>query len=531
LINHLRNSFPWSKFFSAMERQGFKKCTSIIVPEISKKNNSSEFFQAGYIMLVDNLIQSGAIRDISHLYLATRVIFRPKTEKQLRKIIINSQKFKIPVTFASGKTGLSGGYVNFAIIVDLDDLHSFAEPFVIDLKNKLIKVEQAALISDLIKWIQYFSKGKLIFPVQPTSALRLPVRVGGLISTNASGLTSGKLGAAEDWVEKMRVLRPNGAIVEIDKSDALFKKIIGGNGFYGVILSAIFKLYEPLQNLTQAILFGDDISSVSNGLFSVLEAKVFPLFSELVLSPSGLSGRFKSIEDLNKNNQKIKWIVLIKGSSDIIEDFIKLMSKNIELLSYHELTEVKFQECLQERSSIPLSTVSTNGSTDFLRLPGFEDNLINPKDLAAVLATINEVLVKHGFNPILISNGHVNFRKGKGLLLHVRLPVPVEYFYKDNQLQLKLISETISEMISTLQTQYQIKYKAEHSPGPFQIWLDSQFRKSLRLDIESGEAFLNPHLMVFDELIKNKYGNEKILSKKIRKELFVSALYLYLSGS
>jgi len=200
VIENLRNKLPWSDFFSIMEREGFLKYSSLSGFTRSRTENFTNSFISGFIMLIGNKIQGGAIRDPSHLHLIPRVIFRPKTEIQLQKIIINSQKFKIPITFASGKTGLSGGYVNYAIIVDLEDLHSYSKPFIIDVKNEIVKVEQGVLISDLIKWVQYISNKRLIFPIQPTSALKLPVRVGGLISSNASGITSGKLGAAEDWI-------------------------------------------------------------------------------------------------------------------------------------------------------------------------------------------------------------------------------------------------------------------------------------------------------------------------------------------
>ena len=51
---------------------------------------------------------------------------------------------------------------------------------------------------------------------------------------------------------------------------------------------------------------------------------------------------------------------------------------------------------------------------------------------------------------------------------------------------------------------FEIKHKAEHSPGPFKIWLDSDFRRDLREKIHEGAAFINPHLIIFDELISKE---------------------------
>ena len=122
VIKQLQDRLPWEEFFSEMEANGFTKWKSINASKLSKSSKSDDLIQSGTIMLVGDVIQSGTIRDPSHLHVIPHVVFRPKTENQLQKIIIASQKHEIPITFASGKTGLSGGYVNHAIIVDLENL-------------------------------------------------------------------------------------------------------------------------------------------------------------------------------------------------------------------------------------------------------------------------------------------------------------------------------------------------------------------------------------------------------------------------
>ena len=91
----------------------------------------------------------------------------------------------------------------------------------------------------------------------------------------------------------------------------------------------------------------------------------------------------------------------------------------------------------------------------------------------------------------------------------MRLPVPVEYFYKENKEIMKHVCETVYEVIHNLKTRFKIKHKAEHSAGPFNIWLDSEFRRFLRKKVNEGEAFKNPHLLIFDELFVKKLGISK----------------------
>jgi len=539
LIKDLQNRLPWDKFIYNMEKEGFFILTNIKTFKLSENKSNYQSIQSGSVMLVGDPIQASVIRDTSHLHIRPYILFRPKVENQLRVILKNSRKFKIPITFAGGKTGLSGGYSNYGIIVDMVDFRSYKEPFQYDLINNTVRVNQNVLVSDLIKYTLLRSNNKLIFPVQPASSYKLPVRVGGLIASNASGITSGKLGSVENWVELIRIMKPDGTMAEVDRKDPLFLKIIGGNGYFGVILSATFKLYCPETNLKQVILYGYNIIHAFNGLQSVLDSKIFPLVSEFVISAQNLPGKFNKLGEENTENKHVKWAVIIKGSANLINGFINSMKTQTDC-DWNMLNEEEFQEYLQERSGFALTIQSEDNSSDFIAFPGFEDILSEPKNLPEIIETINNIFIKNGFHKVVFGYGHINFRRGQGLLLHMRLPVPIDFFYKENQEKVKTICKTVYSVIFNLKAKFKIKHKVEHSPGPFKIWLNPIFRRYLRKSVSEGKAFPNPHLMIFDELIIRKFeltienlSNEEIddfISIEDKKHLFISAMKLYLSG-
>ncbi|MFX0074946.1 MAG: FAD-binding oxidoreductase, partial [Candidatus Hermodarchaeota archaeon] len=441
LIKDLQNRLPWSKFIEEMEELGFCKQNSINTYSEAESKSSYQSRQNGYVMLVGNPIQGSTIRDTSLLHLRPYILFRPKVESQLRAILQTSRKFGIPITFAGGKTGLSGGYSNYGIIVDMVEFQSFEKPFVFNFNKNTVTVNQNVLISDLIKYTIKRSNNELIFPVQPASSLKLPVRVGGLIASNASGVTSGKLGSVENWVETIRTMKPDGEIIEVDKKNPLFFNIVGGNGYYGVILSAKFKLYRPETNLKQAIVYGYDIINAFNGLQSVLDSRIFPLVSEFVISDIKLPGKFDKLGDNKTINKNVKWAAMIKGTAHTIDSFIDIMNEKARCY-WNILSENEFQEYLQERSAFALLVQTENSTSDFIAFPGFEDVLSEPKDLPRTIEVINDIFTKNGFHKVIFGYGHINFRKGQGLLLHMRLPVPVEYFYKENKEKMKLVCET-----------------------------------------------------------------------------------------
>jgi FAD/FMN-containing dehydrogenase len=520
ILDELRKKLPWQAFIDAMVKKGFQFTKSLTMTEKNLLNS-------GKIIIIDNYISSGTIRDPSLLSLKPHVIFRPRNEDQLRDFVIQSQRFKIPITFASGKTGLSGGFANFGALVDLEAMHSDSKQVVLDLSKKKVYAEQSTLVSDLIKVVNFKSKGRYIFPVQPASSLKLPVRVGGLIASNASGITSGKLGAAIEWIIDMRIMLPNGKINKIDRNDSLFEKIVGGNGFYGIVLSANFRLYQPDSNLEEAILFGDDLTSAFNGLQKVLDAKIFPLVSEFVTSPIKLPGEFGKLAPSNKHSKefKVNWAVLIKGRKNMVKNFIKIMI-NESACFWTKLTEEEYQKYMHERSSFAILVQTSEDDTNHIAFPGFEDILSQPKFLPDIIDTINSIFTKNGFHKVIFGYGHINFRRGKGLLLHMRLPVPIHYFYRENSEKLFQICKTVYEVIITLKKEFQIQYKAEHSSGPFEIWLNTQFRESLEEDVNQGYAFYNPHLMIYNHLKKELKGNS---SGDNYEELFISSLLVYLS--
>ena len=252
-----------------------------------------------------------------------------------------------------------------------------------------------------------------------------------------------------------------------------------------------------------------------------------------------LPGKFNKLGEEDTENKHVKWAVIIKGSATLVNKFIDSMKTQADC-DWKMINEEEFQGYLQERSGFALTIQSEDSSSDFIAFPGFEDILSEPKNLPEIIEMINDIFMKNGFHKVIFGYGHINFRKGQGLLLHMRLPVPIAFFYKENQDKLRIICETVYSVILNLNSKFRIKHKAEHSPGPFKIWLDPIFRKYLRESVSEGKAFPNPHIMIFDELIKRNYKTainnlssgeiDDLISIEDKKELFVSAMKLYLSG-
>jgi FAD/FMN-containing dehydrogenase len=317
----------------------------------------------------------------------------------------------------------------------------------------------------------------------------------------------------------MRVILPNGKIRIINENDPLFDKLVGGNGYYGVILSAKFRLYEPPENLDQAILFGETIDNAFQGLQSVLDQKLFLQVREFVMSPKILTEKFNSLADSTDHIKKVKWAALLKGAPEKLTRFVEIMQKSTKL-EVLNLDEEQFDTFLDERAKMALLSFSGDETEDYLKVPGCEDILAKPKFLPQIIRAMNSIFQKYGFKKIMYGYGHINFRKGRGLLLHARLPVPVSFFYDaEKDQKMELIAKTLYELINHLKTEYNIQQKAEHSPGPLAIWLDSEYRKNLSKAIDQDEAFINPHLILFNEVSREH---------KELQDIYIHLMKLYL---
>nr|QEE17420.1 FAD binding domain protein [Candidatus Prometheoarchaeum syntrophicum] len=489
----------------------------------------------GIILKRDNPIFGGSIQDCSFLHFSPEILLKPVSREQIQNIIIASRTNKIPITFAAGKTGLSGGFANPFVVVDLECLKSLETSYNINKNENWVEIDQKFLVSDLIRKVPMDTNDKFIFPVQPSSAFKLPVRVGGLIATNASGVTSGKLGAIEDWIESMEILNPKGEFVKITENDPYFPKIVGGNGRHGLILNAKIKLASNPENLRYKLLYGSNLEDIFTGLQAIQDKEIFPLIAEFILSINPLKGLFGQLFSKNQK-EPARWAILLKGSEDILENFEKTAKESSEF-DTKNLNLDEFKVYLEERASMALQTISSKESrdSDFVLYPGFEDILISPLKLLSAFEEINKVLAEMSFNQIVIGYGHINFRKGQGILMHLRVPVSIEDLYTNKHAILRKVSHTIAKTIVMLQSKLDVLTKAEHSPGIIYPWMEHYKIKDLTLwknEMDQGYAFYNPHFELYSFLC-SKFGislknplNESD-SRKILEEMF----FLYYSGN
>lgn len=491
--------------------------------------NRQEFAQMGWGMILDNPVHGGTLKDCSLLHILPAIILRPIAVSQLHHIVSLAFRSHLPLTFAAGKTGLSAGFANPYCVVDLEGLHTLTDPIAVDCEHHMVTVDQNVLVSTLIRVIPMELHDRWIFPTQPSSAFKLPVRIGGLISTNASGVTSGKLGPIFDWVRSIQIMTPRGDLQTITRENPLFCKIIGGNGQFGVILNAKIQLAPNPENSAAQVVFGFELEEIFRGLQHVQDAGVFPLLSELIFSTTALLGKFA--EFFTDHPATGKWAILLKGDLETVTNFTHLISKHATF-SVKDLDAAEFQLLLEERTSLALQTVSSDPSKAFVRYPGFDDLLMAPDQILPVFKVVNHILASYGYPNMIVGYGHINFRKGLGLLLHLRLPVSVEKLASDPHAVYPQIASVIAHVNVTLRQEFDILPKSEHGLGFLAPWVQHNRLSIWHQENLEGRRFVSPHLLIFEEICHllditpdNEWTSEE------HKKVLSSLLYSYLCGN
>ena len=228
----------------------------------------------------------------------------PESEKDILKIVKQSNTTKTKITISGNGTGLTGGRVpEGGIVLSMEKLNKIPE---INENEKYAVVQPGVILDDLQNFVE--NKG-LFYPPDPTERNCF---IGSTVATNSSGARTFKYGPTRDYVLELRVILANGKILNLirgqniafgfnaviqteDGTDIVFtipdykmpetknaagyycKKdmdlidlFIGSEGTFGIITGIKLKLIELPRNIMSCIIF---FNSEEDALDFIAEAR------------------------------------------------------------------------------------------------------------------------------------------------------------------------------------------------------------------------------------------------------------------
>jgi glycolate oxidase len=244
---------------------------------------------------------------------------------------------RIPVTPRGAGTGLCGGCVPIygGILLSLECMNKILE---IDREHFVAIVEPGVPLSDLCNQVE--QRG-LYYPIHTGE---MTATVGGIISTNAGGLSAVKYGVTRQNVLGLEVVMPNGEIirtggkfVKCSTGYDLTQLIIGSEGTLSIVTKAILKLTTNPGR--REILFVP-FMNLKNALDAV------PEIMKLKTTPTSIEFMEKTIIELVERYQNIKiphrqheayLMITVEGESE--DDIHEYFSRVEEICRQHEAVE------------------------------------------------------------------------------------------------------------------------------------------------------------------------------------------------
>ena len=181
------------------------------------------------------------------------VIVFPRNTGQVSDILKLANRLEIPVTARGSGTSVTGGVLPImgGIVLDMGRMNRIKE---LSPRDRLMVVEPGAICADVNSAL---AKERMFFPPDPGSSSICTV--GGMASTNASGVRAVKYGTMKDFVMGLEVVLADGRIIRTGtrapKSSSgydLTRLIVGSEGTLGVITELTLKII-PAPEYTVAV--------------------------------------------------------------------------------------------------------------------------------------------------------------------------------------------------------------------------------------------------------------------------------------
>jgi D-lactate dehydrogenase len=150
--------------------------------------------------------------DASLYRLIPRAVVQPINSEEIRQLFLYSQKQKIPLTFRSGGTSLSGQAITDGILVDVGRYWRSAK---VEQGGRLLRAQPGLIGQQANQMLKIYGA-----KIGPDPASISTARLGGILSNNASGMCCGVLQNAYHTLHSMTFLLPSGTEIDTAAPDA-----------------------------------------------------------------------------------------------------------------------------------------------------------------------------------------------------------------------------------------------------------------------------------------------------------------------
>lgn len=320
-------------------------------------------------------------------------VVAPHNTEEISEIVKLCNENKIPITPRGSGTNLSAGTTPLkgGVVMLFKHMDNILE---IDEQNLTVTVQPGVVTKDLIESVE--AKG-LLYPPDPSS-MNIST-IGGNINENSGGLRGLKYGVTRDYVLGLKIVLPNGDIIQTGGKLAkdvagydLTRLFVGSEGTLGVITEAILKLIPLPEHKKTLLATYADIDDAARTVSAIIENRIIPATLEFMDQPT--------VEVVEEYNQiglptDAKAILLIEqdGPEFVVNrDIEKIASicENLHAVSVSIAKNEAEANSLTTARRSALSTIARLRPTTFL-----EDATVPRSQVAPMVKAINEIARKY----------------------------------------------------------------------------------------------------------------------------------------
>jgi FAD/FMN-containing dehydrogenase len=346
----------------------------------------------------------------------------PSSTIEVQAIMKHCFAHDLKVVPSGGRTGLSGG----AMATELEVVVStkkMGKIFEINKLERTLHCQAGAVTKD----IQNASvKDGLYFPVDFASSGSS--HIGGNIATNAGGIKVIKYGLIREWVQGLKIVLADGALLNLDnrclKNNTgydLKHLFVGSEGTLGIITECLLKLTSPPTELLVSLFALKTLSDVTK-LFELAKSMKLNLTAYEFFTQNGLDRvreHTKLKSPFSENHPYYALVEIDKTSENELE---KLETFVAETMENHLMVDGVISQSAQQTQDIWALRENISESITALSIVHKNDISLPLSNIANFCLELEEVIKINypGIEVVLFGhigdgNLHVNFLKPKDL--------------------------------------------------------------------------------------------------------------------
>ncbi len=209
------------------------------------------------------------------------VVVFPKTEKEIREVVVLASETNMPIVPFGVGTSLEGQTIPYygGIMIDFSEMNNILE---IEPEDFTVTVQPGVTREQLNLALKKYG---LFFPIDPGAN----ATIGGMTATNASGTNAVKYGTMRQQVKKLRVVMANGEVMTVGSNAvkssagyALKDLFIGSEGTLGIFSEITLKVYGIEEADAVMKIAFDSIEKASEAAYQVLASGLKVTKMELI---------------------------------------------------------------------------------------------------------------------------------------------------------------------------------------------------------------------------------------------------------